>query len=107
MDSKDMGSNRIKVQHSENKAEKKNTCFVCKRSGHWAADCPENQDINTKCFRCGKMGHRKSECRTRMPEGEENKREFRERAERAERDNNRYKGGGKGRDEGGLSRTDH
>lgn len=37
-------------------------CFKCKKSGHWASNCPTKLGSENVCFRCGRSGHWASQC---------------------------------------------
>ncbi|KQJ88123.1 hypothetical protein BRADI_4g15700v3 [Brachypodium distachyon] len=47
-------------------------CFICKKGGHMAKDCPDKHNINTQqsttlCLRCGEIGHDMFACTNDYP----------------------------------------
>jgi len=42
------------------KKERTNECFICKKEGHRANECPEKK--SNLCYNCNKEGHRANEC---------------------------------------------
>jgi predicted GIY-YIG superfamily endonuclease len=44
----------------ESKDEMK--CFICDKTGHFAAQCTESRKENAMCYRCKRKGHFRSDC---------------------------------------------
>ncbi|XP_022135128.1 zinc finger CCHC domain-containing protein 7-like isoform X3 [Momordica charantia] len=60
------------LEHYGRSCSKARDCFICKKGGHRAKDCPEkNKDVSSSskmCLKCGDSGHDMFSCQNHYPD---------------------------------------
>ncbi|KAI9487438.1 MAG: hypothetical protein EXX96DRAFT_553195 [Benjaminiella poitrasii] len=49
--------------YGNNKKNKKEVCFACRKPGHSVNRCPQNKEHANICYNCGSTEHRLKDCR--------------------------------------------